>query len=380
MNTKDFEASTSGKLARILGGEYDGQYGFVPNKLPPELTWNTTLVSLLSNANHALGTLSGLGERLPNPHLFIAPFLRREAVVSSRIEGTQSTISDLLIFEATKKDEKDVQEVQNYVKALEYGLKKVNELPIGLRLIKEIHAILMRNVRGERGKPGEFREEPNWIGHQGSKLLEATFVPPPVPEMKQALDDLEKFFHVASELPPLIQVALAHYQFEAIHPFLDGNGRIGRLLITFFLCQKNLIAKPLFYLSPHFERNRETYNRLLLEVSKVGAWIPWIQFFLEGVVEQSTDAVNRARNMISLQEEFRVIVQKESPPSAIRLIDLLWRSPILTTNLVVKELNLSWTGANIAIKNLVRLGILNQLGSDKRTKLYSASKILSILE
>ncbi len=300
--------------------------------------------------------------------------------MSSRIEGTQSTISDLLIFEATNKEVKDVQEVQNYVMALEYGLKRVKELPLGLRLIKEIHSILMKNVRGEKSKPGEFRTEPNWIGPQGCKLLDATFVPPPVPEMMQALNELEKFFHVESEMSPLIRIALAHYQFEAIHPFLDGNGRIGRLLITFFLCEKNLIAKPLFYLSPHFERNRETYNRLLLEVSKTGAWIPWIKFFLEGVVEQSNDAVDRARKMINLQEEYRQLAQKNSPPSSIKLIDVLWKSPILSTNLVLKELSLSWAGANIAIKNLVNLGILTQIGSDKRTKLYSAPKILSILE
>ncbi len=380
MNTKDFETSPSGFLARIVGGEYSGQYGFVPNKLPPKISWDTSLVSLLAKANHALGTLSGLGERLPNPHLFITPFIRREAVVSSRIEGTQSTISDLLIFEATNKEVKDVQEVQNYVIALEYGLNKVKELPLGLRIIKEIHSILMKNVRGEKSRPGEFREEPNWIGPQGCKLLDATFVPPPIPEMTQALDEFEKFLHMESDFSPLIQVALAHYQFEAIHPFLDGNGRIGRLLITFFLCEKNLIAKPLFYLSPHFERNRETYNRLLLEVSKTGAWIPWIRFFLEGVVEQSNDAVDRARKMINLQEEYRQLAHKKSPPSAIRLIDLLWRSPILSTNLVLRELSLSWAGANIAIQNLVNLGILKRIGSNKRTKLYSAPKILDILD
>jgi Fic family protein len=380
MNIKDFETSPSGNLARIIGGEYNGQYGFVPNQLPPNFSWDTSLVSLLAKANHALGTLSGLGERLPNPHLFITPFIRREAVMSSRIEGTQSTISDLLIFEATNKEVKDVQEVQNYVTALEYGLKRVKELPLGLRLIKEIHSILMKNVRGEKSRPGEFRTEPNWIGPQGCKFLDATFVPPPVPEMMQALNELEKFFHVESEMSPLIRIALAHYQFEAIHPFLDGNGRIGRLLITFFLCERNLIAKPLFYLSPHFERNRETYNRLLLEVSKTGAWIPWIKFFLEGVVEQSNDAIDRARKMISLQEEYRQLAQKNAPPSSIKLIDILWRSPILSTNLVLKELNLSWAGANIAIKNLVNLGILKQIGSDKRTKLFSAPKILAILE
>ena len=246
MDTSLFKNSPSGKLIRATGG----YWAYVPNSLPPRLEWDTALVSRISKADLAVGTLSGLGETLPNPHLLIYPFIRREAVLSSRIEGTQSSLSDLLLFEATQVEKRgDVKEVQNYVRAMEYGLKRLNELPLSLRFIRELHSILMEGVRGEHATPGEFRQSQNWIGPAGATLNEATFVPPPVPEMSECLNQLENFLHSDTELPPLVQAAMVHYQFETIHPFLDGNGRIGRLLVTLLLCQRNVLSKPLLYLS-----------------------------------------------------------------------------------------------------------------------------------
>ena len=267
MDTALFKNSPSGKLVQAAGG----YWAFVPNNLPPTIEWDTALVSQVSRADLAVGTLSGLGETLPNPHLLIYPFIRREAVLSSRIEGTQSSLSDLLLFEATQVEkQRDVKEVQNYVHAMEYGLKRLNELPLSLRFIRELHGILMEGVRGELATPGEFRQSQNWIGSAGATLNEATFVPPPVTEMQECLSQLEKFLHSDTRLPPVVQAAMVHYQFETIHPFLDGNGRIGRLLVTLLLCQKNVLSKPLLYLSAFFEQHRPEYYEILLKVSQSG--------------------------------------------------------------------------------------------------------------
>ena len=271
-----FRNSPSGRLTRASGG----YWAFVPNPLPPKLEWDNALVSLISKADIAVGTLSGLGETLPNPHLLIYPFIRREAVLSSRIEGTRSSLSDLLLFEATKiEKQRDVKEVQNYVHAMEYGLKRLNELPLSLRFIRELHSILMEGVRGEQATPGEFRQSQNWIGPPGCTLDEAIFIPPPVPQMQECLNQLEDFLHTEKDLPLLVRLALVHYQFEAVHPFLDGNGRIGRLLITLFLCQRKVLTKPLLYLSAFFERHRQDYYDLLLKVSREAGWREWIEFF-----------------------------------------------------------------------------------------------------
>ena len=247
MDIKLFKNSPSGKLIRANGG----YWAFLPNPLPPPINWDADLVSLLSKADRALGSLSGLGETLPNPHLLIYPFLRREAVLSSRIEGTQSSLSDLFLFEATQVEKPpDVREVQNYVRALEYGLKRLNEFPLSLRFIRELHGVLMENVRGEHATPGEFRQSQNWIGSFGATLNEATFVPPPVPEMMECLQQLEKFLYTNNNLPPLIEVALVHYQFEVIHPFLDGNGRLARLVLNYILLKNQL--SPIIFKSDDY--------------------------------------------------------------------------------------------------------------------------------
>jgi Fic family protein len=378
MDSALFKNSPSGRLVRAI----DGYQAFVPNPLPPKLDWSDALVSLTSKADLALGTLSGLGENLPNPHLLIYPFIRKEAVLSSRIEGTRSSLSDLLLFEATKAErQSDVKEVQNYVNAIEYGLKRLEELPLSLRLIRELHAILMEGVRGERATPGEFRQSQNWIGPPGSTLDNATFVPPPVPEMKDALDQLEKFLHANTQLPPLIELALVHYQFEVIHPFLDGNGRIGRLLITLFLCQRSILNKPLLYLSAFFERHRAEYYGRLLEVSQRGAWRSWLEFFLQAVVNQSDDAVHRARRLLELQRTYhQTSLAKHLPPTAAELVELIFVKPVLNVRVAQESLKVTYPGAQKAINALEEQGILVEITGGKRNKAYAAKKILDILE
>jgi Fic family protein len=280
MKPEDF---TDRKAGRLIKGP-QGYWAFVPDPLPPRLSTDWDLANLLSRADRALGELSGLARNLPNPHLLIGPFVRREAVLSSRIEGTQASLSDLFYFEAAhsektalpKKPPSDVQEVTNYVKALEYAPKRIKDLPLSLRLIRELHEILLSGVRGEHWTPGEFRRSQNWIGPPGCTLIDATFVPPPPQDMMEALGQLEKYLHMPSNLPPLVHIALVHYQFEVIHPFLDGNGRIGRLLISLLLCHEGLIDQPFLYLSAFFEHRRPNYYQRLLDISTGGKWRQWI--------------------------------------------------------------------------------------------------------
>ena len=378
MDISLFKNSPSGKLICATGG----YWAFVPNPLPPSINWDVDLVFLLSKADRALGILSGLGETLPNPHLMIYPFIRREAVLSSRIEGTQSSLSDLLLFEATQVEKhRDVREVQNYVRAMEYGLKRLNEFPLSLRFIRELHGILMEKVRGEQATPGEFRQSQNWIGSLGATLNEATFVPPPVPEMMECLHQLEKFLHSGHTLPPIIEAALVHYQFEAIHPFLDGNGRIGRLLIVLFLCYRNVLSKPLLYLSAFFERHRQKYYDLLLNVSTIGAWREWIEFFLKAVVEQSEDAVTRSRQLQELQRQyFQVAREKHFSPSALQLLDFIFMKPILNTKTAQDFLKITFPGAQNSIKMLLEASILTEITGRQRDRVYAASEVLKILD
>lgn len=373
-----FKNSPSGRLVRAAGG----YWAFVPNPLPPKLDWDNTLVSLVSKADIAVGTLSGLGETLPNPHLLIYPFVRREAVLSSRIEGTRSSLSDLLLFEATRVEKQgDVREVQNYVRAMEYGLGRLGELPLSLRFIRELHGILMEGVRGEHATPGEFRQSQNWIGPPGCTLNEATYVPPPMPEMLECLDRLERFLHASPDLPHLVQLALIHYQFEAIHPFLDGNGRIGRLLVTLFLCQRGILTKPLLYLSAFFEHHRQEYYDLLFKVSQEGDWRSWIEFFLRAVVEQSGDAVLRSRHLLDLYRSYsQVAREKRLPPTAGRLIEIIFMRPVLTAKAVQEYLKVTFPAAQKAISVLMEVGILAEITGGRRNKAYTAKEVLRILE
>src|SRR6185369_1187578 len=274
----------------------EGYRAFHPNPLPPPLKWTPTLVSALSSAAMALGRLAGEGRRLPNPHVLIRPFVRREAVYSSRIEGTQSTLGELLAAEAgaaVERSPADLREVGNYVVALEYGIKRLEKRPLSLRLVRELHEKLMHGVRGNHATPGEFRRSQNWIGRPGCTLAEASFVPPPPDALMEHLGAWEKFLHDRT-LPPLVHAALMHCQFQTIHPFLDGNGRVGRLLITLELCERGVLPSPLLYLSAFFEATRRDYYDGLRSVGERGEWEAWLEYFLNGVARQSEDALSRA--------------------------------------------------------------------------------------
>ena len=307
--------------------------------------------------------------------------MRREAVLSSRIEGTQSSYGDLIAFEAAgnvpSAGSADVSEVVNYVHALEHGLRRLDDLPISLRLIQEVHAVLMKGVRGETKTPGEFRRQQNWIG--GADPSTARFVPPPVPEMLAALDAMEKYLHADPlNLPPLLRLALVHYQFEAIHPFLDGNGRVGRLLITLTLCAEKILPAPLLYLSAFFEREKATYADLMLRVSQEGEWDGWIRFFLRGVTEQSNDGVQRSKRVLELRESYRKILQAErASGNVLSLLDRLVYAPTTTARGASAQLGVSFQGAQLIIDKLVGAGILVEMpGTRPRT--YVAKEVVRI--
>jgi len=374
-----FSDQAPGRIVRTSRG----YHAFLPNPLPPEITWTPTTVSLLSRADRALGELAGIGRALPNPHLLILPFARREAVLSSRIEGTQASLSDLYAFEAAPKAEEtgDVREVFNYVRALEFGLSRIKDLPVSLRLIREIHEKLMHGVRGEHSTPGEFRRSQNWIGPPGCLLNDATYVPPPLEEMKTCLDALEHFLHTEHDIPPLVQLALIHYQFEAIHPFLDGNGRVGRLINVMLLCLWGLLSQPLLYLSAYFEANRQTYYELLLWVSQRGTWKEWVLFFLEGVESQARDAVRRSHRIQDLRKQYRTRFQEtQASAKLLQVVDMLFISPVLTVNQVKQTIGVSFPSANRYIQQLEEAGVLREITGRSRNRLYQAGEILRAIE
>jgi Fic family protein len=389
MDPKHFDDKPSGRL--MLIGQGDAAYhAFVPNPLPPDLPLDTALVRTLSDADRALGELAGLGRTMSNPNLLIRPFIHREAVLSSRIEGTQADLTDLYAYEAgqlsfpgakPRPPESDVREVLNYVHALEYGLQRLETLPVSLRLIRELHERLMTGVRGDRATPGEFRRSQNWIGRPGCTLNEAEFVPPPVPEMQEALHELEKYLHHDCPYPPLVRIGVIHYQFEAIHPFLDGNGRVGRLLISLLLVHWDLLPLPLLYLSAFFERQRQDYYDLLLAVSKRNAWREWLLFFLRGVKEQARDAVARARRLQDLQLEWRQRLQATPRTSALllQLVDELFQTPAITVSRVQKLLNVTHRAANQMIARLVQKNILRPVPGQSRNRQFLAQQILDVL-
>jgi Fic family protein len=380
MQLTDFTEKKSGNLVRTPR-DY---YAFVPHPLPPALPTSWELTRKIADAERALGELSGVGRTLPNPHLLIGPFIRREAVLSSRIEGTQASLSDLFIFEAAKTvmpAAPDVVEVRNYVIALEYGLKRVSSLPISSRLFCELHAHLMKGVRGEQMTPGEFRRSQNWIGPPGCSLTDATFVPPPVEEMHQGLSELENFIHTPSGLPQLVLIALIHYQFETIHPFLDGNGRIGRLLITLLMNTTGLLEQPLLYLSAYFERRRNDYYRLLRKVSQEGAWEEWIGFFMEGVIEQARDALQCSNRLLKLRAAYQKKIQSARTSALLfQLIDELFEFPSITLARAAKLLKVTPRSAQLNIDKLLRLRILNEVTGKQRNRVYVAEEILRAVE
>jgi Fic family protein len=389
MNPEHFRDSTAGQVVQVGQGK-TAYWAFVPYPLPPDVPPDWELTRRLSEADRALSELAGLGRTMPNPHLLIGPFVRREAVLSSRIEGTQADITDLYAYEAGQlplpgmevpPTESDVREVLNYVYALEYGLGRLNTLPVSLRLIRELHIKLMGGVRGEHATPGEFRRSQNWIGPPGCTLNEATFVPPPVPQMHEALDALEKYLHGDDAYPPLVRLALIHYQFEAIHPFVDGNGRMGRLLLSLLFVEWELLPLPLLYLSAYFHRRRQGYYDLLLGVSERGAWRDWVLFFLHGVADQAQDAMARARKLQDLQGVWHErLTQARTSALALRLADALFAAPILTIPQAQRLLQVAYHSAQNNVERLVKAGILQPAGDVSYGKTYIATEIMGIIQ
>ncbi|MCO6438518.1 MAG: Fic family protein [Phycisphaerae bacterium] len=371
-------AKASGRLVRCV----EGYSAFVPNPLPPDLNWSPRIIRALSDADRLVGRLAGQGARLPNPHLLMRPFLRREAVLSSRIEGTQATLGELLAAEAGAAVERspgDLREVGNYVAALEHGLRRLHELPLSLRLVRELHGVLMEGVRGEHATPGEFRHSQNWIGPPGCTLANAGYVPPPPSELMNCLAEWERALRDAS-MPPLLHAGLIHYQFEAIHPFLDGNGRVGRLLITLLLVERDVLPTPLLYLSAFFEATRRDYYDLLLAVSRESKWEDWLEYFLNGVARQSEDAVGRAERISQLLDQWRLKVAGSASKTPALLLDMIAENPFVTANRAAERLRVAFTTAQRAIRKLKDASIIEEVGDARRDRVYCAKAILDILE
>jgi Fic family protein len=382
----------AGDNKRHRAGRYiqqpQGYRAFIPAPLPPDppIDLGEPLRGLLSEADYALGRLDGAVLTLPNPDLFVFLYVRKEAVLSSQIEGTQSSLQDLLAAEARLYDPDapaDVSEVLNYVRAMNHGLSRLAELPVSVRLIREIHAELMQGVRGGRLTPGELRTSQNWIGPAGCTLREASFVPPPPDEVAPALSALERFLHAGDPPPPLVQVGLAHAQFETIHPFLDGNGRVGRLLITFLLTERRLLARPVLYLSHYLKRHRGEYYQRLQAVRDEGDWEAWLAFFLRGVAAVSQEATQTAAAILRMREDFRERITERLGRAAgngHRIMDQLFDHPIVTVARVRDWLGVTSAGANNLVRRLVELGLLREITGYARNRRFRFEPYLRLFE
>lgn len=362
MDPTRFRASESGRV--VKGPGRWGFYHFVPEPIPRNLPLAPPTVLALSDADTSLGRLAGAGRLLPNPHLLVDPYVTREAVASSRIEGTQASLSEVLEANATGRSTpgSDVREVQNYIAALNTGLRRLEDIPLCLRLIREVHSVLMEGVRGQERRPGEFRTTPNWIGSPTDTPDNAIFVPPLPEEMGPLLDDLERFLNESVQLPVLVRCALLHYQFETIHPFLDGNGRLGRLLAVFYLVQQEQLPQPLLYLSAYFEQYRSEYYDHLQAVREKGQLQEWLQFFLTAVAVQAADAVERAERLADIRERYRRQTAS-SRSRASEVVDLIMANPFITVRQVQENLGVTQPGALNLVRRLEELGLLQKLGT-----------------
>ncbi|MEW6139568.1 MAG: Fic family protein [Thermodesulfobacteriota bacterium] len=386
--TRDVQPTETQARAGRYIRQPTGYRAFIPAPLPPNppVALTGVLQQVLSEADRALGRLDGSIQTLPNPDLFVYMYVRKEAVLSSQIEGTQSSLQDLLAAEAQilgADRRKDVDEVVNYVRAMNYGLARLSGLPVSVRLIREIHERLLTGVRGSRLAPGELRRTQNWIGPSGCTLSEATFVPPPPQDVPQALGDLENFLHSKSDLPLLIKVGLAHSQFETIHPFLDGNGRIGRLLITFLLCESQVLLKPVLYLSYYFKRYRQAYYERLQAVRDAGAWEDWLIFFLRGVAEVSAQATETARRILILREEHRASITEylgRAAGNGHRVLEHLYQNPVVSANEVKALIGTSYPAANLLVAKLVDLGILNEITGQARNRRFRYDSYIRLFD
>ncbi|MEH2447360.1 MAG: Fic family protein [Nostoc sp.] len=377
------DTNRAGKYVKQL----TGYKAFIPKPLPPvpKLSIDDEMLELLSQADRALGRLDGSTDALPNPDLFVFMYVRKEAVLSSQIEGTQASLIDVLEFESRTMEPdnpQDVTEVVNYIAAINHGLKRLNNFPLSLRLIREIHKELMREGRGSEKGPGEFRRTQNWIGAGGDSLSKATYIPPPPHEMQEALNNLEKFLHDPAPMPALIKIGLAHAQFETIHPFEDGNGRTGRLLITFLLCEKNILKRPLLYISHYFKKHRLQYYDYLQSIRDNGDWESWLKFFLKGVYEVAQEASTVARQIVNLKEEHRKIVMEKmgnrKAGNAIALLEKLYYQPIFNIEIAQEITGLSYTNANNLVRELCAIEIVKEVTGNKRNRSFSYDPYLSI--
>jgi Fic family protein len=361
-----------------------GYWYFTPSLKTPDAIYTSDVVRLLSDADRKLGELSGLGQILPNPDLLVMPYMRREAVESSRIEGTQANLSDLFLGEVAASEamlSADVLEVRNYLRAMEYGLERMKEFPLGARLLCEMHRILMKDVRGDKAQPGDLRQSQNWIGPSGSTPETATYVPPVPGEVGALLSEWERGLHAPNALPPLLHIALLHWQFESIHPFLDGNGRIGRLLITLYLSKRGELSQPLLYLSAYFQDHRDDYVDLLKRVGQDSAWVPWFSFFLTAVRKQAEDAIQSSKRILSLQSAYRDRLHTSKvTPTTMLLLEQLFRNPYVTAASVAMRLKVTPPAARTAIDRLTELGIITEVTGRERNRVYFARELMAILD
>jgi Fic family protein len=379
-------ASASTRAGRYVK-QRTGYAAFIPAPLPPDppIALDGPLHALLSRADQAVGRLDGVIQTVPNPDFFVYMYVRREAVLSSQIEGTQSTLEDLLAVEleprpAWRQLPQDVEEVVRYVHAMNYGLSRLSDLPLSLRLITELHRELLTGARGSHRLPGEFRQSQNWIGPENASLGEASFVPPPVHEMKRALDNFERFLH-QDELPALVHAGLAHAQFETIHPFLDGNGRVGRLLITFLLVHRGVLHRPLLYLSVYLKRHRAEYYDRLMAIRNSGDWESWLRFFLTGVAQTAEEATTTAQAIVKLREEHRRRIQEQTAGvNGLRLLDLLFQRPLVHVNLVKDSLGTSFVTANKLVEQLEGLGVVEEITGRRRDRIFSYTPYVALFQ
>jgi Fic family protein len=373
----DCASTRFGQPRRTLGRH--GYVAYFPAPLPRAIELSAGAIRLLAEAEASLGRLAGVGQLIPNPHLLVRPYLLREALSSARIEGTQASLAD--VFEAEASGEPpsaDVEEVLNYIDALEWGLGQRGKLPLGVRLIREMHRRLLAGVRGRERMPGEFRTTQNWVGGSGSTIETARFVPPPPNELPGLLADWERYAHETPEVPLLVQNALLHYQFETLHPFLDGNGRIGRLLSVFLLVERGRLPAPLLYLSAYLERDRARYYEALQTVRQRGDSLPWIELFLTAVHTQSADAVVRAQRLVELRERYRVAASAISSSKAMMLVDLVCEVPIISSRAVEARLGVTRPTALKLLRQLEEVGVLHEGTMGQRgQRRYLASELMA---
>jgi len=386
----DSISSTSVAASPGRAGQYiqqsTGYRAFSPKSLPPDppVVIRPKMQVLLSQADRALGRLDGSIQTLPDSDWFMYMYVRKEAVLSSQIEGTQSSLQDVLAAEArilSPNRPRDVDEVINYVRAMNYGLQRLSELPVSVRLIREIHAELLKGVRGSHLTPGEVRQNQNWIGPAGCSLNEAIFVPPPPHEIAHHLSELERFLHSDSKLPMLIRIGLAHAQFETIHPFLDGNGRVGRLLITFLLCEQQTLLKPVLYLSHYFKQYRQAYYDQLQSVRDRGTWEEWLTFFLRGVAEVSNQATETVRLILNLRETHRKVITDKLGRAAgngYRVLDHLYQHPIVSVSNVQDLTGTSYQAANTLVSKFVENRILEEFTGQARNRKFMYASYINL--